>query len=57
MIPRDFYGYWPELERIEVGARAAFAYDESSTLEHRLCQANGLVYGCPPRHWSWEVIR
>jgi hypothetical protein len=52
-IPRHFYGDWPELERIELGDRAAYAYDESSTLEHRLCRAIGLTYGCPPRHWKW----
>lgn len=52
-VPRDFYGYWPELELIELGRRAAYCYDEGSPLEHRLCKANGLTYGSPPRHWKW----
>lgn len=55
-IPRDFYGYWPELELIEVGSRAAYCYDEASTLEHCICRANGLTYGCPPRHWRWDFV-
>lgn len=52
-MPTHTYGVWPELERIELGERAAFAYDEPSPIEHRLCRANGLIYGCPPRHWNW----
>lgn len=56
-VPRDFYGNQPELEFIELGARAAYRYDEGSALEHRLCKANGLRYGAPPRHWGWEAMR
>lgn len=53
-FPIFFYGDWPELELIELGYRAAYTYDEGSSLEHRLCRANGLTYGCPPRHWKWK---
>jgi hypothetical protein len=53
-VPRHFYGDWDELELIELGARAAYCYDEGSSLEHRLCRASGLDYGCPPLHWTWE---
>ena len=53
-VPRHFYGYWLELERIEIGDRAADTYDEASSLEHRLARANGVEYGCPPRHWTWN---
>lgn len=52
--PRYMYGSWPELELIEMGRRVAYAYDEPSTLEHRLANANGLTYGSPPRHWNWK---
>lgn len=54
-VPRDFYGNQPEIELVELGARAAYCYDEGSSLEHRLCRAQGLTYGCPPRHWAWHV--
>lgn len=53
-VPRWFYGWWPELELIELGKRAAYAYDEPSTIEHRLAAANSEEYGCPPRHWTWK---
>jgi len=52
--PRFGYGFWPELERIEVTDRAANTYDESSSLEHRIAKANGESYGSPPRHWEWD---
>jgi hypothetical protein len=54
-VPIYFYGDWPELELIELGARVAYCYDDPSSLEHRLCRANGLEYGSPPRHWKWDV--
>lgn len=54
-MPRYFYGQFPELEFIELGSRAAYRYDEGSSLEHRLCEAHGLVYDC--RHWVWERDR
>lgn len=52
--PRHIYGFNPELERIEMTERGAYCYDEPSPLEHRICRALGLTYGCPPRHWKWS---
>jgi hypothetical protein len=52
--PRHFYGDWPELELIELGARAAYCYDEGSSLEHRFARAGGPPYGSPPAHWKWN---
>ncbi len=49
--------YWSdETTMLELGERAFMASDEGTAIEHRLAQANGLAYGCPPRHWSWDVI-
>lgn len=46
--------YWgTEDDLLELGARLRTASDGASSLEHRLCRANGETYGCPPRHWSW----
>lgn len=50
--PGRFYGSWPELERIEVGDRAAFAYDETSPLMHRMIRAVGGVYDISHNYWS-----
>lgn len=46
------YGYWPELERIEIGDRAAFTYDETSTLMHRMIRAVGGVYDIAHNYWG-----
>ena len=47
-----FSPFWgTELDLIEVGH---YASDEPSVIEHRLARANGLHYGCPPRHWNWQ---
>lgn len=55
MAPRYHYGFWPELELIEVGKRVAYTYDEPSALEHRFAAAGGPAYGCPPAHWEWAA--
>lgn len=51
--------YWPYWEGIMVEIEHGFrgASDEPSTLEHRIAKANGLEYGCPPRHWKWTQSR
>lgn len=51
-IPRHFYGDWPELELIEIGRRAAYAYDDTNELLHRLVNANGGTYDT--RHNWWR---
>jgi hypothetical protein len=43
-----------ELDLIELGGWFDYLRDEPSQIEHRLCAANGLTYGCPPRHWRWR---
>jgi hypothetical protein len=52
MTPRHFYGFWSELELIEVGGRAAYAYDESNALMHRFCQAVGVPYSVNHNYWG-----
>lgn len=54
-MPRDFYGTWPELERIEVGERAADTYDETSSLMHRMIKAVDGKYTIKHNNWDKDV--
>lgn len=50
--------YWgTEMDMLELGARFRTVSDEANSLEHRLCKANGVSYGRPPRHWAWEAAK
>lgn len=51
MTPIHFYGFWPELERIEVGDRAACSYDESNSIMHRFVKAVGIEYDLSHNFW------
>lgn len=54
---RSFWPYWrTENDLLELGDRLPPS-DEPTAIEHRLAKANGLTYGCPPRHWAWERAR
>jgi hypothetical protein len=47
--------YWDDDATLwELGERVWMSTDEPSQIEHKLAHANGLEYGAPPRHWSWE---
>lgn len=53
-----FSPYWgSEDDILELGFndKPPYHYDDPNALEHRLCRANGLTYGCPPRHWAWTA--
>ncbi len=56
MMGRYACGFWPYWEGLDVELELGFrlASDEPSVIEHRLAKANGLDYGCPPRHWKWR---
>jgi len=45
VTPRLCYGSWPELDRVELGARAAYAYDEDFAIAYRFATAEGLERG------------
>jgi hypothetical protein len=51
--PAKPYGDNPELDLIELGKRAAFAYDELFSIEKRLCKANGLPTDPVRRQGAW----
>lgn len=51
MPPRYFYGCWPELERIELGDRVAYCYDETSSMLHRFVKAVGGRYDISHNYW------
>lgn len=60
--PRYCYGMWPELEYVELGARAAYAYDEDFSIAYRFAAAGGLARRDASRYvldlqTSWQRAR
>lgn len=52
--PTRPYGVWPELERIELGDRAARAYDEAHEVAYRVGVATGVARPDVPLHWQTD---
>lgn len=55
--PRFFYGQDPETERLEVGPRAAYAYDEMHEIAYRLGAAVGIAREDVPIEWQRRLWR
>jgi hypothetical protein len=48
-----YWGTEDDVLELAFNAKPPYYSDEASAIEHRLARANGVTYGCPPRHWKW----